>query len=76
MMERVMTHGVRRAAEMREVALTVDGLGLDAAMSRGAADWQQRIGALGLRAADGDCSDYRDLADRILAALDSHGETK
>ncbi len=76
MMERVTTHGVRRAAEMREVALTVDGLGLDGAMSRGAVAWQQRIGDLGLRAAAGDSSDYRDLADRILAALASHGETK
>jgi len=76
MLERVMTHGVRRAVEMREVALTVDGLGLDGAMSRGAGAWQQRIGALGLRAADGDPSDYRDLADRILSAIDSHGETK
>jgi len=76
MMERVMTHGVRRAAEMREVALTVDEFGLDGAMSRGAVAWQQRIGALGLRADDGDPSDYRDLADRILSALDSHGETE
>jgi 3-hydroxyisobutyrate dehydrogenase-like beta-hydroxyacid dehydrogenase len=76
MMERVTTHGVRRAAEMREVALTVDQLGLDGAMSRGAVAWQQRVGELGLRAADGDPSDYRDLADRILAALDAHGETQ
>ena len=76
MMERVMTHGVRRAAEMREVALTVDGLGLDGAMSRGAVAWQQRVGELALRAGDGDVSDYRDQADRILSALDSHGETK
>jgi 3-hydroxyisobutyrate dehydrogenase-like beta-hydroxyacid dehydrogenase len=76
MLERMMTHGVRRAAEMREVALTVDELGLDGAMSRGAAAWQQRIGELALRAADGDSSDYRDLADRILSALDCHGETK
>ena len=76
MMERVMTHGVRRAAEMREVALTVDEFGLDGAMSRGAVAWQQRIGELGLRAAEGDPSDYRDLADRILSALDSHGETQ
>jgi 3-hydroxyisobutyrate dehydrogenase-like beta-hydroxyacid dehydrogenase len=76
MMERVMTHGVRRAAEMREVALTVDELGLDGAMSRGAVAWQQRVGELRLRAADGDPSDYRDLADRILSALASHGETK
>ena len=76
MLERVMTHGVRRAAEMREVALTVDELGLDGAMSRGAVAWQQRVGELALRAGDGDVSDYRDLADRILSALDSHGETK
>jgi 3-hydroxyisobutyrate dehydrogenase-like beta-hydroxyacid dehydrogenase len=76
MLERVMTHGVRRAAEMREAALTVDQLGLDAAMSRGAVAWQQRVGELSLRAADGDPSDYRDLADRILSALDSHGEAK
>jgi 3-hydroxyisobutyrate dehydrogenase-like beta-hydroxyacid dehydrogenase len=76
MLERMMTHGVRRAAEMREAALTVDQLGLDGAMSRGAVAWQQRIGELALRAADGDPSDYRDLADRILSALDSHGETK
>ena len=66
MLERMMTHGVRRAAEMREAALTVDQLGLDGAMSRGAVAWQQRIGELALCAADGDPSDYRDLADRIL----------
>jgi len=45
-------------------------------MSRGAVAWQQRVGDLRLRAADGDPSDYRDLADRILSALASHGETK
>ncbi len=76
MLERMMTHGVRRAAELREAALTVDLLGLDGAMSRGAVAWQQRIGELALRSADGDPSDYRDLADRILSALDSHGEMK
>jgi 3-hydroxyisobutyrate dehydrogenase-like beta-hydroxyacid dehydrogenase len=76
MLERVMTHGVRRAAEMREVALTVDDLGLEGAMSRGAVAWQQRIGDLGLRAADGDPADYRDLADRVLAALDANEEPK
>ncbi len=41
MLERVMTHGVRRAAEMREAALTVDLLGLDGAMSRASVGWQQ-----------------------------------
>ena len=49
MLERVATHGVRRAAEMREVALTVDVLGLDGAMSRASVGWQQAIGELGLR---------------------------
>ena len=76
MLERMMTHGVRRAAEMREVALTVGQLGLDGAMTRGAVAWQQRVGELALRAADGDPADYRDLADRILSALDSDGEMK
>lgn len=70
MLERVMTHGVRRAAEMREVALTVDGFGLDGAMSRGSALWQQRIGDLALKTAAAEPADYRVLAGRILAALD------
>ena len=48
MLERVMTHGVRRAAEMREVALTVDLLGLDGAMSRASVGWLQTVGDLGL----------------------------
>jgi 3-hydroxyisobutyrate dehydrogenase-like beta-hydroxyacid dehydrogenase len=71
MLERVMTHGLRRAAEMREVALTVDLLGLKGEMSRATAGWQQAIGELGLRANATDAADYSVLADRILAALDS-----
>lgn len=70
MLERVMTHGVRRAAEMREVALTVDLLGLDGAMSHAAVGWQQRVGELRLSARDGDPSDYRSLANMILAELE------
>jgi len=70
MLERVMTHGVRRAAEMREVALTVDLLGLKGEMSRGSVEWEQKIGELGLRASGAEIADYRLLADRILAALD------
>ncbi len=65
-----MTHGLRRAAEMREVALTVDLLGLEGAMSRASVGWQQRIGELGLRAGPEDVSDYRVLADAILARLE------
>ncbi len=68
MLERVMTHGVRRAAEMREVALTVDLLGLDGAMSRASVGWQQTVGDLGLRSSADEAADYRILADRILAA--------
>jgi 3-hydroxyisobutyrate dehydrogenase-like beta-hydroxyacid dehydrogenase len=70
MLERVMTHGVRRAAEMREVALTVDLLGLRGEMSRASVGWEQAIGELGLRANAAEAADYGVLADRILAALD------
>src|SRR5271166_4603554 len=70
MLERVMTHGVRGAAEMREVALTVDLLGLDGAMSRGSVGWQQAVGDLGLRSTETEAADCLLLADRILAALE------
>ncbi|HTZ66011.1 MAG TPA: DUF1932 domain-containing protein [Roseiarcus sp.] len=70
MLERVMTHGLRRAAEMREVALTVDLLGLQGEVSRACVGWQQAIGELGLRANAAETADYAVLADRILAALD------
>ncbi len=70
MLERVMTHGVRRAAEMREVALTVDLLGLDGAMSRASVGWHQTVGDLGLRTMPEEADDYRALADRILLRLD------
>lgn len=68
MLERAMTHGVRRAAEMREVARTVSDLGLSNVMSRGAVEWQQAIGDLRLDArAIG--AGYDVLADALLAAL-------
>ena len=69
MLERVMTHGVRRAAEMREVAITVDGFGLQGDMARAIVEWQQRVGDLQLKAKDADPDDYRALADMILARL-------
>ena len=69
MLERVMTHGVRRAAEMREVALTVELLGLTGAMSRASVDWQHRIGGMGLGATAAEAADYRALAEKILARL-------
>ena len=69
MLERVTTHGLRRAAEMREVALTVDLLGLDPAMSAASVGWQQAIGDIGLRTTAEEATDYRVLADRILSRL-------
>lgn len=67
MMERVTTHGVRRAAEMREVAATVAELGLGGAMAGATAGWQARIGALGIPA--GEDGDYAARADAILRRL-------
>ena len=67
-LERVTTHGPRRAAEMREVAATVAALGLDNGMSRATAAWQDSVGALGLRTAQDD--EFSARADAVLAALE------
>ncbi len=72
MLERVAVHGTRRAGEMREVARTVDDLGLDSVMSAATEVWQRRIGDLALASEPGDGDDYAALADRMLAALDDH----
>jgi len=66
MLERVMTHGVRRAEEMDEVAITVDDLGLDGRMARATAKWQRQIGRIDWTEMDGD---YIARADSILAEL-------
>jgi len=42
MAERVATHGIRRAAEMREAADMIAELGLDPELSRAVANAQQR----------------------------------
>ncbi len=42
-LERMMVHGARRAAEMREVAKTVSDLGMPERMSSAAADWQEWV---------------------------------
>ncbi|WP_327194295.1 NAD(P)-dependent oxidoreductase [Novosphingobium album (ex Hu et al. 2023)] len=44
--DRMLVHGLRRAAELREAGKTLEGLGLPPAMSSGTADWQQRLGSL------------------------------
>lgn len=67
--ERTTTHGLRRAAEMREVAATVEGLGLPARMAQATAAWQQDMGDLGLApTADSTHMTYKDRADAIRDA--------
>lgn len=63
MLERSMTHGIRRAEEMREVVRTVEHLGIASDMSRAIVTWQQHIGEMVLSTNSGD---YRQLADQIL----------
>lgn len=47
-LDRMMVHGLRRAAEMEEVVKTLDALGTGAAMTCGTVRLQHAIGALGL----------------------------
>lgn len=49
MIERVVSHGKRRAAEMREVAETLKGIGLEPIMASAAAARQQWLADLGVK---------------------------
>ncbi|CCQ74520.1 NAD(P)-dependent oxidoreductase [Magnetospira sp. QH-2] len=66
MLERAMTHGIRRAAEMREVARTIEELGLSNPVSQATAQWEQAIGDLAVNVEGGA---YEPMADAILARL-------
>jgi hypothetical protein len=50
MIERVVSHGKRRAAEMREVAATLEGIGLEPLMAAASAARQQWIADLDVKA--------------------------
>lgn len=65
-LERMMVHGARRAAEMKEVALTVDELGLGGRMAAATAVWQELISDLG---AEPGADDLYARADLILSRL-------
>ncbi|WP_229666204.1 NAD(P)-dependent oxidoreductase [Actibacterium pelagium] len=65
-LERMMVHGERRAAEMREVAKTVAELGLPDRLSRETAVWQDEIAALDV---DPEEDSLVDRLDRILGAM-------
>lgn len=45
-LDRMLVHGLRRAAELREVCKTLEGLGLPPQMSLGTVHWQQALGDL------------------------------
>ncbi|HEV7257380.1 MAG TPA: DUF1932 domain-containing protein [Bosea sp. (in: a-proteobacteria)] len=63
---RMLQHGTRRAAEMREVAATLRELGVDPAVTEGTVLQQERLGALGL---PGDPNDGFTLLDLVADAL-------
>jgi 3-hydroxyisobutyrate dehydrogenase-like beta-hydroxyacid dehydrogenase len=52
-LERMASHGIRRAAEMREVARTLEDMGVEPLMTRGTIERQQRTGDARLKEAFG-----------------------
>ena len=52
-LERMASHGIRRAAEMREVALTLEEMGVEPLMTRGTIERQQHTGDAKLKDAFG-----------------------
>ncbi|MFZ3582858.1 DUF1932 domain-containing protein [Loktanella sp. DJP18] len=65
-LDRMMVHGARRAAEMREAAATVAALGLTGRMATATAEWQDEIAATGAAAAGDDLAAR---ADALLQRL-------
>lgn len=59
-LERMMVHGKRRAAEMREVAATLRELNLPDRMALAAAEWQDEVGTLEIRAREGTVGERAD----------------
>ena len=71
MIERVVSHGKRRAAEMREVAETLEGIGLEPIMAAASAARQQWIADLGVkeRLKGGKTEDRAELVRAIREAM-------
>ena len=68
-LDRMLVHGLRRAAEMEEAVRTLEGLGVDPAMTRGTVAVQRAIGGHGLAPApDGLAGKLELLVDRGAAA--------
>lgn len=68
-LERVATHGVRRAAEMDEVCATLDDLGMECTMTKAAAILQRRIGELQLAVPGSDELESDELKSMSTAVL-------
>lgn len=77
MLERVMVHGLRRAAEMDEAAKMVAELGLPPGIVAATADLQRCVGELGLKhhAAVAEGVGGSERADAILEGLAGRGRT-
>ena len=52
-LDRMLVHGVRRAAEMKEVVKTLEALGTGALLTRGTVARQQALGTLGIAPPEG-----------------------
>jgi len=65
-LERMIVHGERRAAEMREAAATVAALGLPNTMTLATASWQSVVAALGIEPGE---DDFGARTARVLARL-------
>jgi hypothetical protein len=52
-LDRMLVHGIRRAAEMEEVVKTLEALGTGALLTRGTVARQQALGRLGLAPPEG-----------------------
>ncbi|MFV0383358.1 DUF1932 domain-containing protein [Paracoccus sp. (in: a-proteobacteria)] len=70
-LERMMQHGQRRAAEMREVAATVVALGLPDRMAGATVGWQQHIGDLALRGREGGLEERLAMVEKALCSLET-----
>ncbi|MBS0123810.1 NAD(P)-dependent oxidoreductase [Thetidibacter halocola] len=71
-LERMMVHGARRAAEMQEVARTVDELGLGGRMAAATAEWEAMIAALGVDPGE---DDLESRANAILSRIEDPDAT-
>lgn len=66
-LERMMQHGIRRAAEMREVVNTINEAGIPSNMTQSTVEWQQRIGDMHLTA---ESESFDHLAIQVINRLD------